>query len=315
MAGGISTKVTIRLWNIISMMLEGYTRDEIIRRTHTNARNFSADINRLKKLGIKLKYSRLKGAYEVYWPFSPVNVKFTPEEFFYVIYSLKNISDDNAELKPIADKLELLLSSETDPVYDCGPAYGIGQNITANIADVLRDLKNAIVKQLKIVFFYNGINGNKIRIVHPYKLIHTPISWYLIGFCEEKKEYRNFKLARISQLKLMSDHYNKRNFILRKQLGDAFWLRYDPARITNPYLIKVLFKGDAAQSIKEYKFHQSQKLEDTPEGTVVSWELSWLGEIATWLMQWLGTFEIIEGDELKRIINKKIEEGIKCLKY
>ncbi len=307
MAGGFSSIVALRLWDILSMIADGLTRSEMIDKLATNRRNFSADISRLKKLGIELKYSRIHQNYTAYWPENIINVKFSPREFFYILYCLKSMAEDNPDLQPMAEKLELLLSNETDPVYDCGPAYGIEQNITANIADILTILKRAISKQFKLVFFYKSQSSNhEIRIVHPYKLIHTPISWYLVGYCEDRGGFRNFKLARISQIKMLSDHYKPHQFQLKQHLGDAFWLQHNPNRLDNPHLIKILFKGDAADAIKEYKFHSSQNIEETSAGTIVTWQLSYLGEFASWLLQWLGTFEIIENDELKLIIKNRI---------
>lgn len=312
MAGGFSNAVALRLWNILSMMTDGLTRQAMIDQLKTNPRNFSADIKRLKNMGLELKYSRSQQNYTVYWPETIVDVKFLPHEFFYVLYCLKNIAAEHNELNTVAEKLELQLSNETDPVYDCGPAYGIAQNITADITAILTILKRAVSRQFKLVFFYKSqTSDHDIRIVHPYKLIHTPISWYLVGYCEERHDFRNFKLSRMRQIKILSDHFNPRRFQLKKHLGDAFWLRYDPTRIDNPHLIKILFTGDAAATIKEYKFHSSQTVEPTPRGTVVTWQLSYLGEFASWLMQWLGTFEIIENDKLKQIINVKIAKNSK----
>jgi predicted DNA-binding transcriptional regulator YafY len=221
--------VALRLWHILSMITDGATRQAIIDKLQINPRNFSADINRLKKMGLELKYSRSQQNYTVHWPENIVDVKFSPHEFFYVLYCLKNISEEHPELNTVAEKLELLLSNETDPVYDCGPAYGIEQNITEDIAGILKLLKQAISRRFKVVFFYcSQSSDDEIRIVHPYKLIHTPISWYLVGFCEERHDFRNFKLARMSQIKILSDHYKPRQFNLTKHLGDAFWLRQEP---------------------------------------------------------------------------------------
>ena len=159
------------------------------------------------------------------------------------------------------------------------------------------------------MFFYKSVSSEQnIRIVHPYKLIHTPISWYLVAFCEERLDFRNFKLARIEQLKIINSIYKKHPFDLKKHLGDAWWVQFDPKKINNPYHIKVLFKGETAQSVKEYKFHDSQQIEETDNGTLVSWKLSYLKEFASWLMQWLGNIKILEPAELKEIINKRIEK-------
>jgi predicted DNA-binding transcriptional regulator YafY len=268
----------------------------------------------LKNLGLEIKYSKAKGTYSVFWPTNIVSLKFTPYEFFFIYYCLKNIAIIDTKLEEIALKLELKLSGDTEPVYDCGPEYGISNNITEELSVLLRQLSITIVKNLKIVFFYRNLNGEaNIRIVHPYKLIHTPISWYLVGYCEERKAFRNFKLARISQLKTLSDHFRKKHFSLKEHLGDAFWLQHNPTKSDNPHKIEILFTGEAAESIKEYKFHTSQTFEVTPDGTLVRWQLSYLGEFASWLLQWLGSFKIIEDNELKKIIEYKVTKGQQLL--
>ncbi|HPO91295.1 MAG TPA: hypothetical protein PLJ44_09325, partial [Victivallales bacterium] len=64
-------------------------------------------------------------------------------------------------------------------------------------------------------------------------------------------------------------------------------------------------------SIREYKFHKTQKLEFIPDGTLASWQLSYLDEFACWLLQWLGNIKIIEPTELKKIISQKINNHLK----
>jgi len=314
MPGGLSTKLAIRLWNLLELIEEGIKLSDIPERLGITRRVLSEDIKKLRNLGIEVKYSKASGCYKASWPENIVNLKFSPQEFFFIYYCLKNLADEDPNLKQVSSKLELKLSDESEPVYDCGPAYGISNNITEEISDLLRTLSLAVTKKLKVVFFYRNLNGNSdIRIVHPYKLIHTPVSWYLAAYCEERKAFRNFKLARISQLKTLSDHFRKKPFSLKEHLGDAFWLQHNPAKSDNPHKIEILFTGEAAESIKEYKFHKSQTFNVTPDGTLVRWELSYLGEFASWLLQWLGSFIIIEDNDLKKIIEYKIRKGYENL--
>lgn len=307
MPAGLTTAVVQRLWKIVSLIISGKSRNEIRQTMGYPARAFSADIHRIKSLGLHLKYSRKTDKYSIEFPFSAISFKLSPEEFFYVLYFIKT-STEAENLKNVENKLKLALSDETDPVYDCGPAYGIGQNITSDLEAIFNRLKDAIIRKHKTVFFYHSLSSKpEIRIVHPYKLIHTPVSWYLVGFCEERSEFRNFKLARIDQVKTLSDRFHKKNLNLIQHLGDAWWLRHDP-RKKNKYKIKVIFKNEAAQSIREYRFHSSQNISITDKGSVVTWELSYLDEFATWLMQWLPNFEIIRPTELKDMIKQKISD-------
>lgn len=307
MPSGISLSVTQRLWNLLSAIQQKKSRKEIIKKLSYSQRGFAADLTKLKSAGIKIKYSRKTDIYSVRnWPVNKTfPFRFSSEEFFYVYYLLRKTGQ-----KKFADKLGIAISEETDPVYDCGPAYGIGGNITGMLAPLLEDLKNAIVEHRKTVLNYTGLKGEeKLRVVHPLKLIHTPISWYLVAFCEDRKDFRKFKLARMKSLKVLDDKFKKADYNLEEILGDAWWVQCEPKQ--KPYEVKVLFKNETARSIKEYNFHKTQKLEDTPNGTLASWKLSYLGEFASWLMQWLGDIEIIEPKELKKLVETRIAKYTK----
>ena len=144
--------------------------------------------------------------------------------------------------------------------------------------------------------------GPEIRTVDPVYLFHTPVSWFLIAFCLERKNFRAFKLARISSPRLSHASGENIPFDLKSFLGDAWWLQKGGA----PKTVKVLFKGEAAQTIQEYNFHASQELLTQSDGTLATWRLSHLDEFASWLLQWLGHFEVIEPIELNEILEERI---------
>jgi len=309
MPKGLKIDIIHRIWDILSLIKEGRSRNEIIQLTSENERNFASDISRLKKTGLKIRYLRKLNKYEINWPDTFKPIRLNSKEYFYVYYIIHSMMSENPDLKSVEDKLSLMISEDSDPVFDCGPAYGISQNITESLSDILSILRKAIVDKNKICFFYKSISSESIiRIVHPYKLIHTPISWYLVAFCEDRQAFRNFKLVRIEQLKTISSNYKRIPFDIKNHLADAWWVQDNPKKYKNPYNVKVLFKGEASQTIKEYKFHESQEITDIDNGTIMTWKLSYLGEFASWLMQWLGNVEVLAPVELKDIINEKISK-------
>ena len=304
-SAGISVDVVKRLWTLVSSMRQGMSRDELARALKYDSRSLAADITRLRKCGVGIRFSRKNGIYSVEWPDETIAYRFSSEEYFQVFYVLKQLGEgDNTLTK----KLALPLSPETNPCYDVGPAYGIQQNINADLLDLMDTLKDAIKYGFKAFFLYHGLGeAASIRSVHPYRLIHTPVSWYLVGFCEKRGCFLNFKLSRMEHLKLQRQHFRRRDFDIRAHLGDAWWLRSDPARLANPYVLRVRFKGEAAKTIREYKFHPSQTCHDEGGAVVVEWRLSYLGEFTSWLMQWLADIEVLEPVELRRAIAGRIK--------
>ncbi|HPN84136.1 MAG TPA: WYL domain-containing protein [Victivallales bacterium] len=306
MSLGFSKSVLERTGELFRQIQSGKTRSAIIGSLYQgDKRLLSLDLAKLRQAGIRIPYLRSTNTYQVSnWPKGKTfHFRFDQDEFFYVFMILSQFGD-----KIFDEKLSLALSDESDAIFDVGPAYGISQNITGDIAGKLATIKDAINDRRKLVLRYHSLSsGVGNRIVDPYKLIHTPISWYLLAYCESMKDYWKFKLARISEITILKGKFQRRkDFDLEKIIGDAWWIRNDPKR--KPYSVKVLFKNETSQSIREYKFHKSQKLESVPDGTLASWRLSSLDEFACWLLQWLGNIKIIEPEELREIIDIKIEK-------
>lgn len=307
MALGLNAVVLSRLWQLLALIQKGVKRADLKAQLEVNDRVFLADIGRLKKIGIPLYYKRSKDLYEIDWPSHSVSLRLESEQLFYFFYTLAILEKANPELSGLKNQLLSAVLPESSPIHDCGPAYGISQNINGLSNDLLLKLAEAIQTKHKIAFLYTKPNGEKeLREVHPYKLLHSPISWYLAGYCADRKDWRIFKLARMQMPKVLGDTYQFRDFDLDALLGDAWWVQHDPERLSSPFEIKVLFKGDAAQSIKEYKFHKTQTYIETAAGTLVKWHLSYLNEFASWLMQWLGQIEIQSPQVLITMINKRL---------
>ena len=229
------------------------------------------------------------------------------EELFYCFYTLSILEKSNSNLHGLRNRLMMAVMPDASPIHDCGPSYGISQNVNGLGSELLVLLSEAIQNRHKVVFSYEKPSGEpELRIVHPYKLLHSPISWYLSAWCVDKKDFRLFKLSRMTLPKQLKEHFIENEFSLAKILGDAWWVRHDPSRLDNPYKVQVLFKGEAARTIREYHFHKTQTMASHPDGTLVTWHLSYLEEFASWLMQWLGQIEIVACDELKTIIEKKM---------
>lgn len=310
MPRAVSIDVINRLWKLLDLMIQGVERSKLPEIMGYTPPSLAADINKLKKLGLDIRHSRNTDTYTVSFPEAKqISVKLNRREFFFIYAVIKSAeSEVMSAFSDVVQKMDIAFSTEGSPIYDVGPAYGIGQNITAEITDLLQSLCDAIASRRKAVFIYEKSDSTSdLRVTHPYKLIHTPISWYLIAYCEGKKDFRKFKLARMSQLRILEDKFKRRDFNLKDQLGDAWWLQFDPERLDDPYIVKVLFKGESANAIREYKFHDTQELETTPEGTIATWRLSYLNEFATWLMQWVGSIEILEPNRLKEIIGEQIK--------
>lgn len=72
-------------------------------------------------------------------------------------------------------------------------------------------IQNAIDRQSAIEFQYYSQREESLRNIHPYVLIFQWSSWYVWGYCLDRKDYRLFKLNRMVDLKDRNQYFEKRD--------------------------------------------------------------------------------------------------------
>ena len=70
-------------------------------------------------------------------------------------------------------------------------------------------LKRAILDKNTVRFMYHGSKNTMERVVEPLKLCFKGQGWYLYGYCRLRKDYRFFKLNRLKELTVLSEHFNR----------------------------------------------------------------------------------------------------------
>lgn len=72
-------------------------------------------------------------------------------------------------------------------------------------------LKDALEKRVEVAFTYSDQHNKKSsRKIEPYRLILKETSWYVQGYCQTRKDFRLFKLSRMSDLKTTSSSFSPR---------------------------------------------------------------------------------------------------------
>lgn len=88
----------------------------------------------------------------------------------------------------------------------------------SEIRQTLKICQEAISKRRLVSFDYMDKNGAKTqRIIEPYQLHFSEMSWYLKGFCLQRMQYRTFKLSRIDHLDLDKKTFNPRDDSLEQE--------------------------------------------------------------------------------------------------
>lgn len=124
------------------------------------------------------------------------------------IHGLASI-DDQLKIKSLLAKLrfssEEHLFLENDVIIDF-----TSWNQKSTLIHNIKIIRSAIARhQLLELSYYSG-NGYSHREVEPYKLIFKEESWYLFAYCTFRKDFRIFKISRITDLKIRESTFKER---------------------------------------------------------------------------------------------------------
>lgn len=99
--------------------------------------------------------------------------------------------------------------------------------------ELIAGLETAMEESRLVHFSYSDRKVNKsVRTVEPYRLILKTMNWYIEGFCLERKDFRIFKLSRISKLTVMAQEFTPRPYVKKAVIQPDFEDLKNPMKIT-----------------------------------------------------------------------------------
>lgn len=171
-------------------------------------------------------------------------------------------------------------------------------------AKFLPTLRRAIIEQKTVQFHYHTrysmdrSKAKKTRAADPYGLVHYGAAWYLNAFCHLRQEVRQFRLDRMSELKLLEKSFTRPpNF------------KIEPPQEDHRHLIaRALFSPDVAPWVRESRSYYVTKMEDHHDSLLVTMEAHAETELLAWLLSWGGQVEVLEPESLRQRLAKAAKE-------
>lgn len=175
-----------------------------------------------------------------------------------------------------------------------------GSNITNN----LELIEEAVNKEKVIEFEYTNTYGDKTsREAEPIGVIYKWYAWYMLGYCCNKKDYRMFKVVRMSNLR-----NKEKSFSMVHDSFDNLLSRQEKQDNRKYMDVKLSCKEEMRISIEEYFPNASITVKEdgdylyhfrAPDN-----EMGWKGL----LFSFANKIKIIEPDELIKEFLIKAEE-------
>jgi len=120
-------------------------------------------------------------------------------------------------------------------------------------------------RRLRIVYYSPANAAETKRVIDPYYIVDRDDHYYIVAYCNEKKEFRNFRIDRIRSWQIEKQIYDfQEEFSIAKHLAN--W-KMDRTDEINKFVVR--FSNKVGKYIKEKKFYDKNVIiEEKEDGTV-----------------------------------------------
>ncbi len=167
-------------------------------------------------------------------------------------------------------------------------------------------LVNAHAARRTLDVTYDSFNENQMihTVLHPYQLLFSRRSWYVIGYSSLHREIRTFNLSRIHNLQVLSEKFvYPPTFRLERYLGNAWEIIPEPGRDKQ---VLVRFKPMVARNVAEVVWHKTQETTFLRDGSLeFRVRVSGLREISWWILGYGDQAEVLQPARLRKMIAER----------
>ena len=163
-------------------------------------------------------------------------------------------------------------------------------------------LLNALSRQRRVRLRYFTLERGRetTREVDPYGVVLHEGAFYLVAHCRWRDEIRTFLVDRIRAVAETGETFAPPpDFSVREHFRHAWGLIKGRALVT----VRVKFAPAVARVIHEGRWHETQRLEDQSDGSVIlTVKVAGWAEIRRWLLGFGPAAEVLDPEELRAAI-------------
>ncbi|HCJ4447135.1 TPA: YafY family transcriptional regulator [Listeria innocua] len=211
-----------RLMSIVLILLdkERISAQELADRFEVSLRTIYRDIDAIDLAGVPIRSTPgVGGGFEIMPAYKMDSKVFSTADLSAILMGLSSLSNmvRGDELINALAKIKSFIPADrakeielkANQIY-IDLSQWTGNN---NIQPHVEIIKVALQENKLLTFEYIAHQGNKtVRIVEPYQLVMKSSHWYLYGYCQNRNDFRLFRLSRMSGLQILEDTSTLRDF-------------------------------------------------------------------------------------------------------
>lgn len=214
-----------RLLSIVIVLLEQnkISATKLAEMFEVTTRTIYRDIETIQAAGIPIvTYTGINGGIGILEKYKIDKKFFTKEDINTLMTGLGSIASSvsNVELTKVLTKLQSLIPEEHIQEIKLKSGQIIIDLTTwsgnKKLQSNLNKIKEGLNERKYLEFHYlDGSGRSSKRKVEPYQLLWKEEKWYMNSYCTLRNDFRLFKLARISYLKVLDETFTLRKFDIK----------------------------------------------------------------------------------------------------
>lgn len=293
-----------RLLEIVYILLDKkiVTAKELSKHFDVSQRTIYRDIDTLSGAGIPVSTNKGKGGgIRLLENFVLNKVILSDKEQIDIISSLQGLNALNVpDIESVLKKLAVMFKRDSISWIDVDFSHWGSNDAEGEKFNIL---KVAILNRNIVTFDYFSSLGEKTkRTIEPLKILFKKQSWYVLGYCKTKCDFRIFKITRIRNL-------TSTNEFFQRDIPKNGWCNFqDP----NYSMVKLVMRIEEKMAYRIYDELAQGDIVKNPDGsftvTVSFPEDEW---VYGYVLSYGNYAEVLEPNHIREIIKRKIEDSLK----
>ncbi len=288
--------------------------EEIAKRFSVSLRTVYRDMRALDEAGIPIIGEAGQG-YSLVEGYRLPPVMFTQDEaqaFLIAEKIFEKVTDKGSSdhFRSAMLKIKAVLkTAEKDRLEELAPQVEVirmrNQLQAGKKSEFLQSILDCLSNKNLIEIIYTTFEEERTnsRIIEPVGVYYSFEQWYLIAWCRLRKDYRNFRIDRIQELKVLHEKYQTNSHPTLKEFLDQDRHTKDLTQI------EIFVPASAEKYIREQKYNQgfvSEKRTET--GIEMTFVTSSMEGFIRWMLMMADKIRIISPPEVKERMRELVEE-------
>ena len=290
-----------RLFAITHILInkKSITAAELSEKFNVSIRTIYRDIDILSSNGIPVYTMQGKGGgISILEGYSIDKALLSDDEQKQILMALESVKATGQEVSKSLSKLGSLFNKNSSSWIEIDFSSW-EQNSKDN--EYFRKIKNSILNCNTVAISYMNSQGEKSnRLVEPLKLIFKGHSWYLYAYCRSKKDFRFFKLSRITSLEECDEKF-------KKEVPNSINKEYEVKSEEN---IRLVLKVNYEMGFRVYDEFRQGEIIDNKDHFIIKANVPKGEWLLTYLLSYGKYIEVIEPLEIRNEIKEVLNEII-----